>query len=154
MFIRARIGFAYRAARSQAQVRSSAQSSSSDTKLEHLLDEHVVDLHAGARPYRRTTKGSRSHDCLARAAAGRTAIEVASKFDTSRSEKQRLGKRTRGSRWSGRIIQTRFDERDVRDLGLLSPHICRALLISRSSCRLMPRLGSKQRLTGFRQTVS
>jgi DNA-binding CsgD family transcriptional regulator len=27
-------------------------------------------------------------------------------------------------------IQTRFDERDVHELGLLSPHICRALLIS------------------------
>lgn len=27
-------------------------------------------------------------------------------------------------------IQSRFDERDVRHLGLLSPHICRALLIS------------------------
>jgi DNA-binding CsgD family transcriptional regulator len=27
-------------------------------------------------------------------------------------------------------IQARFDERDVRELGLLSPHICRALLIS------------------------
>lgn len=27
-------------------------------------------------------------------------------------------------------IQSRFDERDVRQLGLLSPHICRALLIS------------------------
>ena len=27
-------------------------------------------------------------------------------------------------------IQSRFDERDVRQLGMLSPHICRALLIS------------------------